>query len=1591
MKKRVRLYKAQMGGYNAAQQVQQQQQAPTEQQLYDYVLASLGDGKEVEQIHAELIQSGIPEEMSKKVIEDSVTYLEEQQADEEAAQTPNDEDSRERLEAEEMEMRRRQEDDEADRQYNQQLQEMYSDYNEHDYSDDDAIASDITMKYGGKVPSKRTFVKNVMKLTKKQLGGEETKDKNRADSTDTGQRQNILKSFIGNVQGTANDALMKEDAEMMYKQYFQDGGDTESGMMSFDPYHNLAHYSDTFEHAMPVDQTGMMKAQDGGANLSPRQQRQMMRQNNRMMRQTNRMIQNIPVGYGTGMFPQGINILNIAQPQMMAASNASPLSNYMGGVRMANIDVRRVGLFGRPKEYTINFASDVAMNPQLQKELMEQEARNTRQTIKDITDAGYTTTVTDSGIVGSSSSVPTEGEATDFFKKDDNKNNIPDYLEVTGSSSTTPEGEASSTTPVAGGTSSGVGGGGSRSGSSGKKNVPTNTESTTIKTKNPKLPSVGSSIINDIRTVNRLTPRIGDVYTLSSKPGYKYKVSGTGTILKYKGSKLIETIRDPKRIKYIVNSGDRILTSAEQKKNQEIFRQQQQQWMSKPQSIQTHDDLITSLVLGYGPAKNMVKGAYNAVANYLKPKPTTAVRGLLNPGQRMLNPGQNMLNPGQNMLNPGRPRLPLPREGVQLSLPFQMGGFSDSDSGLYKFVYGGDDISIPQVAGKLTDDAYFAYGGLTSYKDGANVTAGAEPKAGQTKAEWEKSSGYGSTGEGGDLVWNGKSWVKASDYKPAETKTEEKASSDKTTTTNTTVVPGYGGYGVPIYPPLFGGGRGLRRILGANALATNPFIQYAGSWTQQRGLPYDPTTGKVMDISSMGNAPLNRIDVKKTGMLSGRPKKYTMYFGPQSDPTAPMITMPEEGKSGKKGKASKQTEESDGKRKMAPKLENALLKIPGMSRVLYPYGDDDTSTPTTGEDVSTSFVAPEPVDFSTGEFPEIDERNSLMSFIPGEAIDFSTAEFPEPREAETVKNNIASDKENVNMPIRPSSEMSIPASLGDQELAGDYTSNEIPVLPLRPPGEVMSTDRQEALALQQYMQSPGAKESLMQFIPQEEENIKTVRSEKPPKPMTRRQEKKLMRSLPGASPAEVFGYDNTIVPQEEEFPNEQQVLPEELINREALIQSMGLNEDQFNQMQQEYDVLRPMFNKANQNFLNTLEELTPDYNESLRPLSVQYEKPKVERQKALQQQNKKSGTTTSKPSSSNTRSKTQSSNQQKSYDYLTLSNMEEKLRKEYDKYGVNNHVEIVKNARARITKNYGPKMLQHWNKMDPTQRLKWINSQPKNFRNDFILLSRLKKGGQLPKAQIGMGNVYTQNPDMVGLSDIDLLSTETAPIANVPSSMSTWTNPAGSNTPVRPNQDKDPTMLEIDPNQFNRQTAIKQKGFAADFKNKNMFNINPEQGLNLFNKFANMGLQGLENMEARKQEKENYKQLIGDNLYGSTNIMSRGTYNVNSGLLDESTMGSVGVVKYGGNIYQDGGYIIDEESAYEIMPLTDNWMNDSVLQNTYLNQNSMNASPEYLNSMISQGVADEEEDQEYAEGGETWMSEDQINRFLAEGGELEFI
>jgi hypothetical protein len=172
---------------------------------------------------------------------------------------------------------------------------------------------------------------------------------------------------------------MKQDAEAMYESMQQDGGDVESPVMEFDPYHNLAHYSDTFEHAMPSMQTGLVEAQFGGG-LTRGQER-------RMGRRYNRMLRNIPMGFnpgGPGMFPGAMNIYTMGN--MPRVGQIPATGSYYGGVQLANIDVRRTGLFGRPKEYTINFFSPSPVTQQDVSNVIKQEENNIKETVKEETE-----------------------------------------------------------------------------------------------------------------------------------------------------------------------------------------------------------------------------------------------------------------------------------------------------------------------------------------------------------------------------------------------------------------------------------------------------------------------------------------------------------------------------------------------------------------------------------------------------------------------------------------------------------------------------------------------------------------------------------------------------------------------------------------------------------------------------------------------------------------------------------------------------------------------------------------------------------------------------------------------------------------------------------------------------------------------------------------------------------------------------------------------------------------------------------------------------------------------------------------------------
>lgn len=366
MKKRVRIYKAQQGG------VPQQKQI-SETELMDMTYKLLTAGSEPEEVLTSLVSSGVQQDLANKAISSVVEYINDEQAKMDADRN-QDMDAKEDLMAEEQA-----DQDEAMRQaeYDSRqkaLQEMYYGEYEEDpgaEAEEDAVVDDLIMKNGGKIPSKRTFVRNYIK----QVGG--VQEDGRADSTGATERNNDLSRFVGTLKAKGNQALMKQDAEAMYESMQQDGGDVESPVMEFDPYHNLAHYSDTFEHAMPSVQTGLVEAQFGGG-LTRGQER-------RMGRRYNRMLRNIPMGFnpgGPGMFPGAMNIYtmgNLPMQQMPAAGS------YYGGVQLANIDVRRTGLFGRPKEYTINFFSPTPVTQQDVSNVIKQEENNIKETEKEVT------------------------------------------------------------------------------------------------------------------------------------------------------------------------------------------------------------------------------------------------------------------------------------------------------------------------------------------------------------------------------------------------------------------------------------------------------------------------------------------------------------------------------------------------------------------------------------------------------------------------------------------------------------------------------------------------------------------------------------------------------------------------------------------------------------------------------------------------------------------------------------------------------------------------------------------------------------------------------------------------------------------------------------------------------------------------------------------------------------------------------------------------------------------------------------------------------------------------------------------------------
>ena len=690
--------------------------------------------------------------------------------------------------------------------------------------DDNQFAADLIMKYGG---SKRNYVNSVLKLVKKNLGGDTKKDD--ADPIGEDVRNNMKKSFIGTLQNQSTLAKAKEQAEKEYEQLLQ------------------MQQQSTLQNFIPEEQDYM---QFGG-------QRRAMRQFNRAMRK-------MPIGF-TG-----------------------PVTKF---------DVRRSGLFGGPKEYSIEFGA----NP-----LMQLASNPFLSSIY-----GYGTTT---------KTIKTPGRiGTEAIAKTTNKK----ATEEVASQNTTDAANTSAKQP----TLEEMRAAATAAGDWGYTPPQTNVvDNTTEATSGNASGNTQSSVENE-----------NDVVV---KPSVKKDKWGRSEGDKWYGF-------DPESKQFTIGETPEWYNPSQENTNEDEIQgsadgfkkfgqAQMQSWAAndpakyynpntgkyeyRPMSALADDELISTAVLG-APNWGMnfgskgvefltnrligsgAKGASSKLGSTAAKQFLGKGQNMLNPGQRMLNQGQNMLNRGQGMLNPGQrmlnpgQRMLNPPPGFQYKMPFQSGGLvnnpmSDPYGNLQRFIYGGNDIDqadIDDVYSKDTTDPYFQYGGLTQYagdEEGSETDENYCPP-GATNCFPRKTDNVDTpwtVSNPNNIVdnFNPRFGSSVNDRQPKEKTDYEAILAEEKKKWEQEFMQKQNPFGST--PNMLGNfgkqiteGYGYNPFINNRALSGMP--QYAGSWDKTMRAPYDKRTGQQF-AGMQGfnpNAQISNIDVTKTGML-GRPKKYSITY-----------------------------------------------------------------------------------------------------------------------------------------------------------------------------------------------------------------------------------------------------------------------------------------------------------------------------------------------------------------------------------------------------------------------------------------------------------------------------------------------------------------------------------------------------------------------------------------------------------------------------------------------------------------------------------------------------------------------------------------
>jgi hypothetical protein len=654
--------------------------------------------------------------------------------------------------------------------------------------DPEQYAEDSINSYSKGGITKRKYIGSVMKMLKKQDGGEGEKD-SQMDPMDTASNEKKRKkdAFIGALASSAKEAKMKEQAEAMWEQQQQ------AMMQQQAPQYPMQAPMEE----VPMAQRGLSINHGGhiGQQLrgvSPRQMRRMMpRGFGRNQMQS--FAGMVPQG---GMFPMGMNIMTYPEIQM---PEQKPI-HVQGTPQGLKLDVRKSNwLTGRPSQYSIEFGGDAAIpgfnmmpgvgygSKSKQRKTIEGVSKLVNKIGDPVNDinkdkAGYD--VDGNGVPDNIQSNQISTTSNLSVELDKNRNGILDTTEVA-------------------------------------TNLPGVTTATNL---NKDATGNGSKLPTKSSTAKTNT-------ATASKNAGQTKKNGVGQNLKE-----VTITGNKKALPKKADSYTSIPAGAKKATT----------WKRPASAYET----------GYNA--DDFGGVTDWLFNSSGPSKSAPAAPSSNSGV------WNTVKNGLNFFYPGMGNL-------------QDGGFVDSNNpDLYKFIYGGDEQFPDPITqqdmnyadAKNTASPYFSQGGMIRYqlagatnsydKDGNGVpdliqTPGVTTtKKEETKKEETKKPEFQAITSKEDydkrLAEERKNWQK--DYAPEN---QEQYSQN-----------GYRGY--TGYPQ-----NAFNRYFPANT------IRKLGTYSQQMGMPYG-ASGAAYTGGFGPNTNLTKIDVRKSGWLSGRPKKYTMHF-----------------------------------------------------------------------------------------------------------------------------------------------------------------------------------------------------------------------------------------------------------------------------------------------------------------------------------------------------------------------------------------------------------------------------------------------------------------------------------------------------------------------------------------------------------------------------------------------------------------------------------------------------------------------------------------------------------------------------------------